>query len=169
MNRKSNSALETKSATHCSSGLFKLKFHLVNHLVDDLDRFQSLFSLNAGPFESFGVHIKKYYGMTFRWLFTITHDTVMNERSALSSLQRPRSNIHEIVVGASVLGKRKCVEDDGGHLVRDEVCLSLGQICKVVGRAGAALPAESLLSTVLGDLFSRKWLATLVNCVRERM
>lgn len=36
-----------------------LKFHLLDHVVEDLKKFRSLDVLNSFPFECYNVHIKK--------------------------------------------------------------------------------------------------------------
>lgn len=98
--------------------------------------------------------------MTSRRLSKRKHDTVETMRIALSSVQRPRSKVHGGVIGASLLRRRKCVEDGGGYFVHDGMCLFSGQSWEGVQRAKAAVPAEPLLGRVLGELFSRERLAS---------
>lgn len=51
----------------------------------------------------------------------------------------------------------------------DGVCLLLGQMRERAERAEAALRAECSLDRILGELLNKKWLASLVECVRERL
>lgn len=46
------------------TGLFSLKFHLLDHLCDDLEMFKIVAFLDASPFESYNILIKKSYRRT---------------------------------------------------------------------------------------------------------
>lgn len=59
--------------------------------------------------------------------------------SALDSVQRARSEVYGGAVGASVLRKRKCVEADERHLLRDGRCFSWDKFSEGVERANAAV------------------------------
>lgn len=89
----------------------------------------------------------------------------MNTKSALDSVHRPGR--YSGFAGAFILSKKKSMKGDGGYLVPDGVCLFLGQVSERVERAGAAMPVERLLATVLGELSTAKWLVSFANCVRE--
>lgn len=92
--------------------------------------------------------IKKLYKITSQRLSTRLHETIQIMRSALDTVQRAGSEVQGDAVGASALRERKCVGAE---------------------RARAAAPADRLLAWVLGDLLSRKWPASFVNCLKERM
>lgn len=62
--RKFKSVDEKTFAAHCSFGLFTLKYHLLEHLLDDLERFGRLSFVDAGRFEQFLVLIEKFQRMT---------------------------------------------------------------------------------------------------------
>lgn len=46
---------------HCETVLYTLMFHLLDHVVEDVERFGNLKTLNALPVESFSVYIKLAY------------------------------------------------------------------------------------------------------------
>ena len=60
---------------HCETGLSTLKYHLLDHLVTDLERFGSIRVLSASPFEHFNLHIKKAYGASSKRILTRTSET----------------------------------------------------------------------------------------------
>lgn len=113
--------------------------------------------------------VKKSYRVASRRFLTRLHATVEIMSRALDSVQRPASEVNGGVVGASVLRSRKCVEDRRGYLVRDGVYFSLQQASEEVKREGAFVKLGLLLARVVGRLFRGKWLASILNCVRERM
>lgn len=61
-----NLAAEGILALHYSSGLYISKFHLIDNVVDDLERFRSIFFTDTRPFEHFNALIKQSYGLTAR-------------------------------------------------------------------------------------------------------
>lgn len=67
---------------HCENGLKYLKFHL-DHLVDDLNRFGSVFVLNAYSYEHFSVVMKQSYERTLKSLKIWTAETVRRSDTAL--------------------------------------------------------------------------------------
>lgn len=56
-------------AEHCNSGLFKLKFHFLDHVEEDLTVFRTLSVYHASSFEHFNVHIKKDCWKKSRWQY----------------------------------------------------------------------------------------------------
>lgn len=46
---------------HCEAGLYAPRFHLLNHVVEDLERSGSWDLVNISAFEQFIVHIKRAY------------------------------------------------------------------------------------------------------------
>lgn len=60
------------------------------------------------------------------------------------------------------------MKNDEKYLVRDGVCLFLGNASEGSERLGALVSVDRLLGRVLGELFSRKWPALFVKCVRRR-
>lgn len=83
-----------------------LKFHLPDHVVDDLKRFGRILSRSARPFEHFNVLIKKYYRMTCRRLSTKMHETVQNLKNALDNVQRLGTDVHRSAVGVFALREK---------------------------------------------------------------
>ncbi len=57
-------------------GLFTLKFHLLDHLADDLKKFSSLSYLDASPFEQYNAVLKHFYRQTSRRHSTALEETV---------------------------------------------------------------------------------------------
>lgn len=53
--------------------------------------------------------------------------------------------------------------------VREGGCSLLGQVSQRVKSAGAAVPIERPLATVLDVLSTGKWLALFVKCLKEQM
>lgn len=53
------SATERVLAPYCPSGLFTVKFHFLNHLEKDSERFGSISSTNHRQFEQFSVNIRQ--------------------------------------------------------------------------------------------------------------
>lgn len=44
---------------HCETGFYTLKFHLLDHVIVDLERLGFLDVLDTSPFERFNVYIKR--------------------------------------------------------------------------------------------------------------
>ena len=59
-------------------GLYTLKFHLLDHLVTDLERYTSLDFLDASPYEYYNTHIKKAYRLGSKRKSTALQETVDN-------------------------------------------------------------------------------------------
>lgn len=93
----------------------------------------------------------------------------MNMTSAGNSVQKPGSKVHMDAVGAFLLKKEKCMEGGRMYFVRGGVCLFIGQVSKETERAGSAVPVKRTLGSLLYELFSGRWLASFVNCVRKQM
>lgn len=157
---------EKKFAPHPSSGLFTLNFYLLDFLVDYLERLESLSLMDAGLLQQCTALVRRSYRITSRRLSTGMHEPVENMSSALDSLQRSRSKVHEGGSGPSVSKKRMCVEGSGDYVVCDGVWLFLGQVSKGAESVGAAVPLEGSLCVVLGWLLRELWRAPFVNCVK---
>lgn len=70
---------------HCSFGLYTLKVHLLDHLIEDLERFGSIYFTEARPAEHFTVLIKQSYRTTSRRLSTRFQKALQNMSSAVHS------------------------------------------------------------------------------------
>lgn len=134
--------------------------------MENLERFGSFPLMNAGLFEHFKVLTKRFYRLSWR-LSTTMHETVEKLKSALDSLQRPEGKVNGVVAGASLLTKRRCVDDGGGFFVRNGVRLFLRKVSEEPGRPEASMPAECWLGRVVGELLSVGLLSSFANCVRE--
>ena len=83
---------------HCERGLNTLKFHLLDHLVDDLQRFGSIHILSASPYEHFNLIVKQAYSGTSKRLKTRATETVhilgtdLKRQRLASTCQHPQTN-----------------------------------------------------------------------------
>lgn len=79
-------------SSSCLSALYQqglkiLSFHLLDHIVDDLDRFGTILLLSASMYDHFDLIIKQSYACTSKRLKTRTGDTVRDLDSYLSRQQ----------------------------------------------------------------------------------
>lgn len=81
--------------------------------------------MEVGSFENSNVLMNKFYRLAPRRFSTRMHETAETLSTALDLVQRPRSEVHDGLLGASVFWKRKCVEGGEGYPVRDGVSFSL--------------------------------------------
>lgn len=98
-----------------------------------------------------------------------THKTVESLNTALISVQKFESKVHEGALGASVLARIQRFERGGEFLLREGVYLILGKVSGGAERASAAASVESLVSTVVGEEFGKESLASFLSCVIERL
>lgn len=103
--------------------------------MDESERFGSLLSMDAGPFEHSNELVEKSHRIPSRRLLTRMHRTLEKKRSIPDSVQRLRSEVREDFVGTSVLRKIECSRSGGRYLARHKVCSFLGQLSKGVERA----------------------------------
>lgn len=61
---------------HCKSGLFMLKFHFCNHVVEHVGLFGNLNFLSASPFKIYNVNMKSAYLRALQRRQSITKETV---------------------------------------------------------------------------------------------
>lgn len=64
--------------TNCDYGTNILKFHLLDHLVNELERFETIHALDASPYDHYNFMVKQVYLSTSNQLQTTTHETVRN-------------------------------------------------------------------------------------------
>lgn len=107
---------------HHPSGLRTLKFHLLNHLVNDIAETGGLQHVEAGTYESAHKSFKRHYKQT-----SMRHDTAFQEtltRMELhNNLTRYSSSLSPHSLSSS--HNRKLSPELGAVLVRDGVTLSL--------------------------------------------
>jgi hypothetical protein len=60
---------------YVNKGLYTLKFHLLDHLVEDIMKYGSLDYLSAGPYEYFNTVVKKHYRATSKRKTTALEET----------------------------------------------------------------------------------------------
>lgn len=81
---------QSYSGRTARSSLFTLKFHLLQHLVDDLEMFESNIRIEADPSAHFSVLIKKPYRKTSLQLSLKVAETVHNQSDALHCVEGKR-------------------------------------------------------------------------------
>lgn len=155
-------------APHCSSGLFIVKSHVLDHLLGSLKRFRSYPSTNAEPFGPLNDLGKSFYRTVFQQLSTRMQDTVQNIASAFSSVQRPESKVHGDVAGTSVLSKEESVKNGERHFVRGVLFLPGRRKSKETRRPQAATLAEHSCSEMLNKELLAGSLALFSYCSRKR-
>lgn len=57
---RTETAVKRELALHCSSSLLTLKLNSLNHVVQNLERFESFFCTSTAPFEQFNMDIKEF-------------------------------------------------------------------------------------------------------------
>lgn len=93
-------------APHCSVALFALKFHLLDHVVKNLETLERFAFADAAQFEHFNELIERPY----------TYETLQNMSRAPGSVRIEESQVHGGVVAASLLKNEKCAEDSRSTL-----------------------------------------------------
>ncbi len=99
-------------------GLFSLKFHLLDHLMEDLRKYGNLDFLDAGPYENYNFVIKEFYRMTSK-----------RKKTAFSEvIQKMNSNniIHNTQEERNLPSNKK--ENTQQHLVRDGFTITLREL-----------------------------------------
>lgn len=56
--------VERVFASHYPFGLYTLQFHLLDHLVEDLEKFASISFTDPRPFEHFNILIEQFFKTT---------------------------------------------------------------------------------------------------------
>lgn len=77
-----------------SSGLFPLKFHFLDHLLDDLERAERFLFMDVGQSEHLHGFVESFCRGAAQRLLTKNYETVRDMSGALDSAQRPETKIH---------------------------------------------------------------------------
>ena len=78
-------------------GLYTLKFHLLDHLPEDIEKYASLSFTDASPFEQYNAVLKQFYRQTSKRIGTALDETVKRmdqSESAFSSITSTRKDIN---------------------------------------------------------------------------
>lgn len=94
------------SASHCPLGLQTLKFHYMNHLVDDFGRSAIMSTIDVELFERVGVLSRQSYTISSLYLFTRKDEIVQSMGSALHGVQSAKDGAYRSRDGAAVLNTR---------------------------------------------------------------
>lgn len=100
-------------ALPCPFGSHTLEFHVLDRLVEDLERFESIPTTDARPFEHFSVLIKQSYGTTSRRLSTQLHETVQDMSSTARGVQKAGHRRETTRYAEAVVKNRKRLETEG--------------------------------------------------------
>lgn len=90
---------------HCQSGLYILKFHLLDHIAEVLDRIGTLSAMGASTYEHYNVLIKFAYRPTTQKRGTELHEIVRNVAEHLSvrkALEKRMKGEQRIEVGEKI-------------------------------------------------------------------
>lgn len=109
---------EEKIALRCSYDLFTLKRHLLDYLVDKLNRFGSSLFTNVGPLEHFDASLKRFLTVISLRVSTKMHETVESMRSALDSVRRSENKKHGVFLAHLYCGKESVEK-----MVRSTLCM----------------------------------------------
>lgn len=150
---------------HCESGLYTLKFHLLDHMVEDIRKFGTLSVLDGSPFEHFNVHIKQAYRKTSQRRSTRMMETVgVIERryDGRCGYVGEKGNGRMGMKGE----RRMRLERSGPYLVRDGERLGVDEVARAVeegvgGRSGVSFANK------LVELFGASTMKTYCALVRE--
>ena len=125
---------------YVSNGLFTLKFHLLDHLTDDLKRYGSLSFLSAGPYEYFNTIVEKHYRTTSKRTSTALSETIASMSSEMDSQQ------NDPLIPTHILDKHITASDARSqYLVRDGLTVTFRQL-KLSQDNGCDVKIKSLIS-----------------------
>ena len=107
---------------HCENGLFTLKFHLLDHLSEDITNYALLEYVDAGPFEGFNTQIKHSFRRTSMRYGTRLEDTVLNMEPVLKKARRVDKRD---ISGISKTGTYEHLKEDkeNNYLVREGISM----------------------------------------------
>lgn len=122
---------------HCEHGIHTLKFHLLDHVVEDLSKFGGLNILDASPYEHFNTFFKQSYRSTSKRIATRMDETVTNMAPTICTLRQ--SSHHETFMkrGLNCINAEKSSGSEtvpihrpqpSTYLVREGVSVTLLQI-----------------------------------------
>lgn len=94
-------------ALHCLFGFFALLFHLVGHLLDELEWLESISFTEARLFEHFSALVKQLYTTASRAMFTRMEDIMQNMGSAMHDTPSPENRVSGNIVGAAAMRERQ--------------------------------------------------------------
>lgn len=128
------------------SGLFKMKFHLLDHLCEDFAKLHNIWSLDEAPYEHFYVSSKRAYRKS--WM---RKETGM--KGTLEAMKPDPKELKENVGSINVWGpstekesRRQTLDVVGWFASNDEYCTSLEQVMKMFAlRAGGCTTQDNLV------------------------
>lgn len=123
-------AVRRVASRNCMSGLYTLKLHLVDHLVEDSERLGNMSLTGAKHFEHIGVLSSQSIGMTSRRLLMSMEDTVQSIEKAVSIVRKTENGVHKSLCKAAGPKMRGHPGRAREHLVRDEIFVLLQRMVK---------------------------------------
>ena len=142
---------------HCSRGFITLKMHLLDHLVDDLERFGSFGVLSASPFEHYNSSIKKAYSATSKRLLTRTADTIK---------QLDISLVRKSTSGPSY-GNSDSITATNLGLVRRAQKITLSEISQLLENKHQSFLVCNSFARILLDSFPADMLHHFISLVKQ--
>lgn len=106
---------------HSTTGLYTLKFHLLDHLPEDISRFGSLSMLDASPYEHFNTVIKNAYRQTSQRLVT-RMDEMINVLEKRTVVVVPAN------VGHIRAGRKRRLSTSHCYLVREGTTMTTREL-----------------------------------------
>lgn len=138
-----------------------LKFHILGHVVEDLERFGNFSFTDKALFEHFNLRLKRSCRMRFRPLSTKIQVTVQNKENAVCRVQGGNDGVKRRGCDAAGMRKWQRLERERRHLVRNEICLSLEEMAKLTETGGTGLFLENRYGWMLVELFRKEALLFL--------
>ena len=112
-------------AEHVQKGLYTLKFHLLDHLAEDMARYGSLEFLNSGPYEFFNTVVKKHYRDTSKRKKTAIEETAKN---LSTELHRLTLDGQALVASGTAVDQSDERNPRKQYLVRDGIIVNLREM-----------------------------------------
>lgn len=138
---------------YVKKGLYTLKFHLLDHLVEDLGKYGSLDYLNGGPYEYFNAVVKQHYRDTSKRKPTALEETANHLSRCLQKTDAERDGSKQVVSASHCASNEN---RDVQRLARDGLRITLRQL-KSVAENHSSMPrtgglAEILAAVPLSDI-----------------
>ena len=124
----------------CETGLITLKFHLLDHLCDNLRKFGTVKIINGAKYEQFNLQVKESYRLTSRRRGTATKETVDQLAESISNRQeKPRMKSTSSTI-------------DRLGLIRDGYKIKLNMLNVLLNRTDSGENVRKRISSTVGHI-----------------
>ena len=139
---------------YCETGLFTLKFHMLDHMVTDIRKFGTLSVLSASQFEHFNTDIKKAVRQTSQRVSTRMDETVIAISNQYVLDNAPaHGGLTQNSTYRSV--PEQSSKRSGNYLVREGTTISLSTLLAAHTRGNVStIPLSSSRADVAMTIFS---------------